>query len=266
MGPCDYQDDDHDEPMQREPDEIEMHELDDALRGLAVLGEDTFLGMQATNVALVDKWLMPIETEARGWRFRDEGIDVEGAMFLNAQSQMWMFAVYEFLRTWRERAKNIQKWASSGGLSLKIAALERDQSFLHVNKAAFVDLLKRALAEPALVSSISDDLSRTHVLFGQLEFLRIALAKHQVSGKAKQMAYAPGYARIDMWTGSMSYELSNGAVILGEVTRRSIADGLRSIAVDRRVPSKEELASFDAFMRFSPDGDPFDPARTVPQD
>jgi hypothetical protein len=222
--------------------------------------------MQATNIALVDEWLMSSGTEARGWRQRDEGIGIEGAMFLNAQSQMWLFAVYEFLRTWCERARDIQKWASNGGLPLKIAALEKNQSFLHVNRAAFADLLKRVVAEPAILSSISDDLARTHVLFGQLEFLRIALAKHQVPGKAKQMAYAPGYARIDMWTGSMSYELSNGAVILGEVTRRSIADGLRSIAVDRRVPSQEELTSFEAFMRFSPDDDPFDLTRTTPMD
>ena len=106
-----------------------------------------------------------------------------------------------------------------------------------------------------MILAITDDLARTHVVFGQLEFLRVALAK--VSGRPKQMAYAPGYARIDRWTGSMSYELSSGPAILGEVTRRSFADGLRAIAVEPAVPSTENLASFDAFMNFKPGIDPF---------
>lgn len=250
---------DHDPPMPRDPEEIGMHELEHALRGLTLLGDDTYLGMQAMNIAVVDKFIMPIETDARSWRARDEGIDMAGAMFLNAQSQMWLFSVYELLRTWRERAKNVQKWAANGGLDMKISALEADKGFHHLNRTAFAKVLRRIKTDAASLQAIKDDLARTHVLFGELEFLRVALAKHEVSGRPKLMAYAPGYARIDMWTGSMSYELSIGHIVLGEVTRRSIADGLRDLTTDRTVPTPESLADFDAFMKLSPDAHPFDP-------
>ena len=58
----------------------------------------------------------------------------------------------------------------------------------------------------------------------------------------------------------MTYQPSNAA-ILDEVTRRSFADGLRSIAVDRTVPSPDALASFDTFMKVSPADLPFEKPR-----
>ncbi len=106
-------------------------------------------------------------------------------MFLNAQSQMWLFALYELLRTWRERIKDVQKWAANGGLDLKIAALEQDQGFLHVSRESFARQLRLVKSDASILLRISDDLARTHIVFGQLEFLRVALAKHEVSGKDK---------------------------------------------------------------------------------
>lgn len=249
---------DHDEPMSREADEIEAHEIDRALRALKLLGDDPYLGMQATNVALVDGFLMQMESDARAYRSADEGIDIGHAMLLNALSQQWLFAVYELLRTWRERANDVLKWKTNGGLELKAAALEAKgkPSDLNLGRDAFARMLRRIIADPTISKEIEDDLARTHVLFRQLEFLRVALAKHEVSGRPKMFARAPGYARIDMWTGSMSYELSNDFAIFGEVTRRSFADGIRALATDRIVPTKESLASYDAFMALKSDDVP----------
>lgn len=251
-----FDDDDeveHCNPLPREPEEIETHELDQALRKLTLLGDDPYLGMQATNVALVDGFLMPFESEARAYRSADEGLDIGHAMLLNALSQQWLFAVYELLRTWRERAKDVLKWKANGGLELKAAALEMGKpGDLNLGREAFAGALRRIIADPTTTKEIEDDLARTHVLFRQLEFLRVALAKHQVSGRPKKFARAPGYARIDMWTGSMSYELSNDFMILGGVTRRSFGDGIRALASDRTVPTKDSLASFDAFMAMKP--------------
>jgi hypothetical protein len=244
-----YEDDESGDLMPREPEEIQTHELDQALRALTLLGDDPYLGMQATNVALVDSFLMPLESEARAYRSADEGVDIGHTMLLNALSQQWLFAVYELLRTWRERAKDVLKWKANGGLKLKAAALEKGkESDLNLGRDAFVRALRRIISDPAITKAIEDDLARTHVLFRQLEFLRVALAKHEVSGRPKLFARAPGYARIDMWTGSMSYELSNDFGILGEVTRRSFGDGIRGLATDQTVPNKETLASYDAFM------------------
>jgi hypothetical protein len=249
----DYEDHERDEPMPREPEEIGPEELDQALRGLTLLGDDPYLGMQATNVALVDGFLMPLESEARAYRFADEGIDIGSAVLLNALSQQWLFALYELLRTWRKRANDVLKWQANGGLELKAAALEEGKpGDLNLGREAFARALRRIIADSSATKEIEDDLARTHVLFRQLEFLRVALAKHEVSGRPNQFARAPGYARIDMWTGSMSYELSNDFVILDEVTRRSFADGIRTLATDRTVPTKETLASYEAFMAMKP--------------
>jgi hypothetical protein len=254
--PFDDQDEDRDEPMPRDPDDIQAFELATALRGLVVLDDDPYLRMQAINISIVDKWLMTLETKVRIARFNEEK-DYETEVFLSAITQMWLFAVYELLRTWRERAKDIQKWAANGGISLKIATLEKDRGFRHLAQEAFTDLLKRVAADPTVLSSIADDLARTHVLFGHLEFLRVALAKHEISGKAKQLAYAPGVGRIDSLTGSIAYELSKGRIILAELKRRDVADGLRSITSDRTVPRTEDIEAFEAFMRISPNEDPF---------
>ncbi len=253
----DHDGDEHDEPMPREPEEIETHEIDEALRGLTLLGDDPYLGMQATNVALVDGFLMPMESEARAYRSADEGIDIGHAMLLNALSQQWLFALYELLRTWRERAKNVLKWEANGGLELKAAALEKGkQSDLNLGRVAFAGALRRIIGDPAITKEITNDLARTHVLFRQLEFLRVALAKHEVSGRPKLFARAPGYARIDMWTGSMTYELSNDFAILDSVTRRSFGDGIRALATDKTVPTEESLARYDAFMAMKPEDMP----------
>ncbi|MCX5480865.1 hypothetical protein OSH08_17830 [Kaistia geumhonensis] len=250
--------DDDDVGMRRGAEEIGARELDKALRGLTLFGDDIYLGMQATNVALVDVFLMQMETEAREYRSDDEGINLEHAVLLNALSQQWLFAVYELLRTWRERAKSVLKWHSNGGLKLKAEALEkrRNPGDLNLGRDRFAQTIRKIIDHPKITKEIADDLARTHVLFRQLEFLRVALAKHEVSGQPKLFARAPGYARIDMWTGSMSYELSNDFVILGQVTRRSFADGIRALSTDRTVPSKEDIAAYEAFMALKPDDVP----------
>lgn len=245
---------DYDRPMPREPKEIETYELDQALRALKLLGDDIYLGMQATNIAVVDRFLMEMESEARIYRSADEGIDIGHAMLLNALSQQWLFAVYELLRTWRERAKDVLKWHANGGLELKAASLEEKHKpgDINIGREGFARVLRQIIANLSTIKQIEDDLARTHVLFQQLEFLRVALAKHEVSGRPKLFARAPGYARIDMWTGSMSYELSNDFVIFGEVTRRSFGDAIRTLATDGTVPTKESLVEYDAFITMKP--------------
>lgn len=57
----------------------------------------------------------------------------------------------------------------------------------------------------------------------------MALAKHEVSGgKPKAVAYAPGYGRINMECGALEYQMSNGPMILGNISRRDIADEIRA--------------------------------------
>lgn len=68
------------------------------------------------------------------------------------------------------------------------------------------------------------------------------------------IALAPGYARINELTGSLMYELSNGPVILGYLSRREISDGIRAIDHDGEPVSAEALARFDRAMKAEPSG------------
>jgi hypothetical protein len=83
------------------------------------------------NLAIVDEFITTLEFAILKKQFDEEPIASDVA-FLSAQSQMWIFAAYEILRTWRERAKEVLKLAANGDLRLKIQSLETDRGFLHV--------------------------------------------------------------------------------------------------------------------------------------
>jgi hypothetical protein len=228
--------------------ELDPNALASALRGLFLVGEDPYLTMQVTNLSIIDNWLSVLEDDMARLHARMEGTPVAEAMFLSAQSQMWIFAAYELLRTWRARAKDTLKLAQNGGLGLKITELRKDVGFHHINREMRAVLLERLEADPTLLDRLRDDLRRTHIVFSRMEALRVSLAKHEVVGRPKMMAYAPGYARINSFTGSMQFEVSAGRNIYDEISRRDLANELRGIA-GGEPPTDEELETFDSVMK-----------------
>lgn len=238
-----------DGPDYRSPEDIEMWELPEALGKLALFGEDTYLRMQANNLGLIDRWLMDIEAQVLQRLIHEERTPMDDAMFLNAQSQMWIFAAYELLRTWKQRAKDVCKLVANGGLQLKIDSLEKAKGYFNLGSHLRAAQLKQVKRDPQLIEKLKDDLKRIHVPFGRLEALRVSMAKHEVRGRPKIAAIAPGYGRIDQWTGSLKYEIGGGKVILDYVSRRDISDSIREINFDAPPPSDELLAGFDAHMK-----------------
>lgn len=232
------------EPGYEDPEHIKWHALRAALDSLVLF--DPYLGMQATNLGVVDEFITSLEYTTL--REDDENRDISALVFLNAQSQMWIFGVYELLRTWRSRVKDVLKWHENGGLPLKIKALRKEKGFLHAGEQMLADQLESVQSDPAIIGRIREDLRMTHILFGQIEFLRVSLAKHEVSGKAKALAFAPGYGRINMWCGALDYEMSAGRVILGVINRRNIADGIRKFLDRSDIPTPEAIRAFDDFM------------------
>lgn len=222
-----------------------------ALRGLHLFGDDPYLSMQATNVDIVDGFCMLIERQTLNALMKEDGTPAD-AFFLGAQSQMWMFAIYETLRTWRERAKNVVKWSKTGGLASRISHLRRDVGFRHYGQEMQASQLEQVLSTPAVVKDIEADIRRSHMPFARIEALRIAFAKHEVAGKQNSVAFAPGYGRIDHWTGSLKYEISSGRNIIDYVSRRDIANDVRAMA-SLPPPSQKDIDSFDAMMRGPPD-------------
>jgi hypothetical protein len=71
--------------------------------------DDVYLGLQAQNIARVEMSVMrPHERKALDEQHADPG-SFQGPTYreLMALSQMWIFGVYEFLRTWRQRATKL---------------------------------------------------------------------------------------------------------------------------------------------------------------
>ncbi len=76
------------------------------------------------------------------------------------------------------------------------------------------------MEDVSLIPRMRDDRRRTHILFAQLEAIRVTLAKHELRGKRNSIASIPGYGRINRWCGSLDYELQNGQYSLGYINRR----------------------------------------------
>jgi hypothetical protein len=251
--------DDHDPVTEgfRERGSIAWYELTDGLSALHLFGSDAFLRMQANNLAVVDQFIMDLEADLLATYLRDERTPMDQAMFLSAQSQMWIFAAYELMRTWRQKAKDVLKLHANGGLKLKAESLEKNQGYVHHGRQSRARELREIMADPTLVSRLEEDLRHTHICFARMEFIRVALAKHEVSGKTKAVAYAPGYGRINMDCGALEYQMSTGLMILGNISRRDIADEMRALTERSQFPSASDLNEFDASM--NPPANPFGP-------
>lgn len=242
----DPDDEDYDDelPNYRRPEEISSNEIAQGLRSLHLLNGDPYLATQITGIAIVDHFIMELEYSVLQELFETDRTPA-ATIFLSAQSQMWIFAVYEILRTWKEFAKDIIKWAENGGLPLKIAALERELPYRHYGLERRAAQLREVLNKPELAETLKGDLRRTHFLYANLQHIRISMAKHEVGGKSKLAALAPGYGRIDRWCGSLEYQLEAGQVIFGNISRRNIAEGIRAFNDRSNIPTVEDVADFD---------------------
>lgn len=240
-----------DEPPYRDPLHIEAFELRDALFRLHFLGDDMFMRMQAFNLSIVDKFVMDLETDVLRRLIDEECTPIAEASFLSAQSQMWIFAAYEIIRTWRQRCRDIIKWSKSGGLELKLKVLEKDIGYPHASRQMRADQLRRVIADPSIIGRIGDDLRAIHIPFARMQAIRVSIAKHEVMGKKNTVALSPGYARINQWCGSLDYELENGHYSMGVISRRDIADGIRVLSNPDPLPDDKTLKEFDDYMRGS---------------
>lgn len=223
-------------------------ELRQALNGLTLLGGDMFMRMQAFNLSITDPFMSSLEAEVLRKLIDEERTPVEEASFLSAQSQMWIFAAYELFRTWRQRIKSFIGSSKTGGLPLKLQAMERDIGYPHYARKMRANQIRQVIENPSLIDRMKDDLRATHILFSQIEALRIAIAKHEVVGRPKSVALRPGQGRINQWTGSLDYELENEKYSIGAMSRRGIANSIRALLDRNHLPDDEELKQFDDYM------------------
>lgn len=236
------------EPRYRSFDEIGRSHLFEALMTLAGLADNPWLKMQASQLCYVDNLINGLEEKLRKELVEDDAPRSTIAM-VQALSPMWIFAAYELLRTWRQRCEEVIRLATNGGFDQKASHLERDLGYRHYDRELRAQQLRDAQERPELVEQMRIDLRRTEMGFTTLEFIRVALAKHEVSKKGNKppIAFAPGLVLPNRHTGSMDYELSNGGAIISYVSRRDIAETIRYFP-EAENPSDEDLIGFRQYM------------------
>ena len=210
------------------------------LRKLPLM-DDLYLHMQAVNIAIVDPHLEYLESQLLDRYFANDRTPIPEMMFVSALSQMWVFAVYELLRTWRQRAlelvefgeelqgiaparrrKRVQEKISQlRGASGSPALAMRQKGFRRVARTRYLERVKKALEQVTPV-------------FRRIEALRVTIAKHEVPKSKGVTAFAPGYARIDMITGSITWQITLRDGTVDVLSRRAIADELRNVSRPRR--------------------------------
>ena len=162
---------------------------------------------------------------------------------------MWMFAAYEMLRTWHQRVSEFQKLVSSGGVDQKIKAIEGDAyDYQHLGRESLLAQLRALSEQPELMEVAKRHQRSIHYAYFRLDFIRIALAKHEVKGRSGAKALNPGYGRINKYCGAIDYEMENGKYIFGRISRRDVADSLRELDLDSEPPDQAELKRFEQFM------------------
>lgn len=239
----------HDQgPRYDDPEAIGSTALYLSLSNLALFSDDMYLRSQAHNLNIVDQFLMRLEYKVLRELFETDSTPPD-TYFLLAQSQMWIFAAYELLRTWRQRAREITKWHANHGLENKLSSLkERDKAGYHFGLRIRIEQIERVLNDETLVTELDRQLRHTYIPFTRLEWVRVSLAKHEVSGNPKLAALMPGYGRINNWCGSLDFELENGKYSMGYINRRDIADSIRGLDFTAAPPDIKQIESFDAFM------------------
>lgn len=224
-------DDDYDDGMYPVFEEIDFGRIHTLFRSLSLF-DDMYLNMQGMNIALIDQFITEWE-----YALLQEYIDIERtpldmAMFVSAQSQMWIFALYELLRTWRSRINKLIKWKENGGIAQVLKNIEKD----HLNLAAHFrkSHLEKLRDDPAFVNALQSDSKLLDGVFSMTAAIRINLAKHEIQGKDNSIPRAPGYGRINPWCGALNFEIEHKDNSFEYINRRDIAEALRKIEIPNR--------------------------------
>jgi len=214
------------------------------------LFEDLFLSMQGQNVMLVDFYLQDLERDLLKLYIGIERTPFPDVLIVSALDQMWIFALYELLRTWRQRVRDLKQEAQKA--PSPTAEGEDDEPGLEELAVVYrKSQLKRLRDDPSFEGELSEAYDRIEPLFRRIEALRMNLAKHEVPKMKGVPALAPGYGRIDMMSGSMIWQVDLGNMTVDMVSRRSLADQLREIVVggpsarDRAADAKKKQIKKD---------------------
>ncbi|MGJ8690485.1 MAG: hypothetical protein ACSHXZ_13310 [Gammaproteobacteria bacterium] len=194
------------------------------------LFDDVFLNMQAMNVAIVDSFITDQEYALLSKYIEIERTPGEMAMFVSAQSQMWIFALYELLRTWKQRARKLQTWKANGALNTMLKNVETDKYNLGaLMRARHIEWVRD---DDSAIPTLERYEKKIDPVFQMTSDIRINLAKHEIRGKPNAPVRAPGYGRINMLCGALDFQIDFGNDSFVTVNRRDIADTIRALEIE----------------------------------
>jgi hypothetical protein len=200
--------------------------------------EDLYMGMQAMNLDIVDDVLEQQEAVLLREYMELERTPVPQALLVSALSQLWVFGMYELLRTWRQRVNDVLKFTYA---AQKMKAAER-KKFVDARRRKVKRITKHAIDSPwryfaktlrskKFLSQLENAIDRSELAFRRIEALRISLAKHEVPRSDGMAAMAPGYGRIDMTDGSIYWQIVLEGREVDLISRRRIASDCRRLSL-----------------------------------
>lgn len=205
------------------------------------LFDNLFLSMQAQNIAIVHEFITEAERNLWMIYMEQDKTPLPEAMFVSAISQMWIFATYELLRTWRQLAKELLEYHkklqnSSDAEERKVIISSKLSTLSKRRGASSVPLHSSYIEENFRQMADNEEFARkieviflsTEPIFRTIEALRVTLAKHEIPKGGGVYASAPGYSRIRPG-GSMQWEVEYKDKTTKYVSRAEIVEDLQKI-------------------------------------
>lgn len=221
-------------------------DLASALHGLPMLVDDLYLKMQAVNLAVVDTLLEDMETQLLDEYIKLDRTPIPTFTMVSALSQLWVFGVYELLRTWRQRARHVLQFADevhslvpkkrAARIALQKETVRSASAVPDHADPQYYRAFERAATDEGYANVIRAALDRSERPFRRIEALRVHLAKHEIPKTKGSFGMAPGYGRIDSFTGSIWWEVPLGSMEVDALTRREVASECRNLASSRPLP------------------------------
>lgn len=217
---------------------------DQLWRGLSSLPfmDELFFGMQARNLVIVDAQLEDWELDVLRIHVQQERTPIVELMTLSAFSQLWIFGVYELLRTWRQQARRIEKLATRPEAAItkqnKVGQMPKDSGAGGIARdasigTAYFETRAEMARDPVQLAVLMSALDRVTILFERLENLRVTLAKHEIPKRNGVPSLSPGYARQDMTDGCLIWPVYLADNSMDLVSRTAIVEGIIGFAPDR---------------------------------
>ena len=222
---------DGDELQGEEPEDDQPRvRIDDVVKALPLVNDDLYIGMQAMNLEIVDSMIESMEEDLLAEYIEKERTPIPSVMMVSALSQLWIFGVYELLRTWRQRVQSVLSFGDKASTmepaDRALACDAKEASFQRpevdaAGVAPHVGAFRQAANSAEYREVLRTALYRSEIPFRRIESLRLHLAKHEVPKKHGLYGAGAGYSRIN-YDGSIQFHVPLGGNQMDLITRRQI--------------------------------------------